>query len=531
MGTLKGSAEESSALTDLLADMVKHYQHPAATGAADNSASGTAANTSTVTTEQPVLQSNAVVKEVTVTTANQISTPNTKATTATAGNMTKSAVTAVSQTEKAVSVPVAERIPAKTSVTSELNTMTKPTSTMTDSHTPDISAAASASSPASLTLERETIHLHPVLEKMAVEAVRLNAADIFISPGFPPSWKIDGKITPAPTKPLTADETAKIAMSTMTMAQRQRFIQELDLNYSIIAKNGVRFRVNAYHEQGRVGMVLRRITTDIPTTESLFLPPVLDELVMKKRGLIILAGPTGSGKSTTMAAMLDYRNANSAGHILTIEDPIEYVHKPKKSIITHREVGVDTLSWDNAMQSALREAPDVVCVGEVRSDESMEYALKLAQTGHLCFFTLHASSANQAIERILNFYPEEQHKQVLMDLALNLVCIIGQRLASKKDGKGRRAVVDLLINTATVQDYIYKGELMQIKELMAKAGNDGMQTFDQCLFQLYADGIIDFDEALRQSDSPNDLRLRINLYEQGEKGAAIFDTGADLNLI
>ena len=284
MGTLKGSAEESSALSDLLADMVKHYQHPAATGAADTSASGTAANTSTVTTEQPVLQSDAVAKEVMVTTANQISAPNTTATTATAGNMTKSAVTAVSQTEKAVSVPVAERIPAKTSVTSEINTMTKPTSTMTDSHTPDISAAASASSPASLTLERETIHLHPVLEKMAVEAVRLNAADIFISPGFPPSWKIDGKITPAPTKPLTADETAKIAMSTMTMAQRQRFIQELDLNYSIIAKNGVRFRVNAYHEQGRVGMVLRRITTDIPTTESLFLPPVLDELVMKNAG-------------------------------------------------------------------------------------------------------------------------------------------------------------------------------------------------------------------------------------------------------
>ena len=473
MGMLKGSATESG-LSDLLADMVNQYQQPA-TEAADTSVStvGATVNSSAVANQKPVSQANVVAKEA----------------------------------------------------TSEINKTIKPKNTMTESRTQEINTSAPVAP------ERETIHIHPVLEKMAAEAVRLNAADIFISPGFPPSWKIDGKITPAPTKPLTADETAKIAMSTMTMAQRQRFIQELDLNYSIIAKNGVRFRVNAYHEQGRVGMVLRRITTDIPTTESLFLPPVLDELVMKKRGLIILAGPTGSGKSTTMAAMLDYRNANSAGHILTIEDPIEYVHKPKKSIITHREVGVDTLSWDNAMQSALREAPDVVCVGEVRSDESMEYALKLAQTGHLCFFTLHASSANQAIERILNFYPEEQHKQVLMDLALNLVCIIGQRLASKKDGKGRRAVVDLLINTATVQDYIYKGELMQIKELMAKAGNDGMQTFDQCLFQLYADGIIDFDEALRQSDSPNDLRLRINLYEQGEKGAAIFDTGADLNLI
>lgn len=380
-------------------------------------------------------------------------------------------------------------------------------------------------------LEPDSIHLHPILEKMAEEAVRLKAADIFISPGFPPAWKIDGKTMPALTKPLTAEDTAKIVMTTMTRAQRQKFLTELELNYSVNARNGVRFRVNAYHEQGRIGMVLRQINSEIPTIDSLFLPPVLNELVMKKRGLIILAGPTGSGKSTTMAAMLDYRNAHSAGHILTIEDPIEYVHRPKKSIITHREIGVDTLSWDNAMQSALREAPDVVCVGEVRSDESMEYALKLAQTGHLCFFTLHASSADQAIERILNFYPEDQHKQVLMDLALNLVCIIGQRLAVKKDGKGRRAVIDLLINTTTIQDYIFKGELMSIKNMMARSVNDGMQTFDQCLFQLYTDNIIDFEEALRQSDSPNDLRLRIKLYEDGQRGISVFNSGPELSLI
>lgn len=378
---------------------------------------------------------------------------------------------------------------------------------------------------------KDNLFLHPVLEKMAEEAVRLKAADIFISPGFPPAWKIDGKTMPALTKPLTAEDTAKIVMTTMTKTQWQKFKTELELNYSIVARNGSRFRVNAYHEQGRVGMVLRQITTEIPTIENMLLPPVLNELVMKKRGLIILAGPTGSGKSTTMAAMLDYRNANSAGHILTIEDPIEFVHKPKKSIITHREVGVDTLSWDNAMQSALREAPDVVCVGEVRSDESMEYALKLAQTGHLCFFTLHASSADQAIERILNFYPEEQHKQVLMDLALNLVCIIGQRLAVKKDGKGRRAAIDLLINTTTIQDFIYKGELMEIKDMMAKCGNEGMQTFDQCLFQLYVDDVIDYEEALRQSDSPNDLRLRIKLYEDGQKGVSVFNSGPDLTLV
>ena len=379
--------------------------------------------------------------------------------------------------------------------------------------------------------ELDSIHLHPILEKMAEEAVRLKAADIFISPGFPPAWKIDGKTMPALTKPLTAEDTAKIVMTTMTRAQRQKFLTELELNYSVNARNGVRFRVNAYHEQGRIGMVLRQINSEIPTIDSLFLPPVLNELVMKKRGLIILAGPTGSGKSTTMAAMLDYRNAHSAGHILTIEDPIEYVHRPKKSIITHREIGVDTLSWDNAMQSALREAPDVVCVGEVRSDESMEYALKLAQTGHLCFFTLHASSADQAIERILNFYPEDQHKQVLMDLALNLVCIIGQRLAVKKDGKGRRAVIDLLINTTTIQDYIFKGELMSIKNMMARSVNEGMQTFDQCLFQLYIDNIIDFEEALRQSDSPNDLRLRIKLYEDGQRGISVFNNGPELSLI
>ena len=381
------------------------------------------------------------------------------------------------------------------------------------------------------TAGKDNLFLHPVLEKMAEEAVRLKAADIFISPGFPPAWKIDGKTMPALTKPLTAEDTAKIVMTTMTKTQWQKFKTELELNYSIVARNGSRFRVNAYHEQGRVGMVLRQITTEVPTIENMLLPPVLNELVMKKRGLIILAGPTGSGKSTTMAAMLDYRNANSAGHILTIEDPIEFVHKPKKSIITHREIGVDTLSWDNAMQSALREAPDVVCVGEVRSDDSMEYALKLAQTGHLCFFTLHASSADQAIERILNFYPEEQHKQVLMDLALNLVCIIGQRLAVKKDGKGRRAAIDLLINTTTIQDFIYKGELLEIKDMMAKCGNEGMQTFDQCLFQLYIDDVIDYEEALRQSDSPNDLRLRIKLYEDGQKGVSVFNSGPDLTLV
>lgn len=378
----------------------------------------------------------------------------------------------------------------------------------------------------------DTIHLHPVVEKMASEALRLNASDIFFCPDFPPAWKISGKMQPAPTKPLGKEDSAKIVLSTMSRAQQQKFVEELELNYSIVAKNGVRFRINAYHEQGRMGMVLRRINTEIPTVDDLHLPPILNQLIMKSRGMIILAGPTGSGKSTSLAAMLDYRNNHAANHILTIEDPIEYVHKPKKSIVTHREVGVDTHSWENAIQSALREAPDVVCIGEVRSAESMDYALKLAQTGHLCCCTLHASTANQTIERIMNFYPEEQHEQVLMDLGLNLVCIVGQRLAVLKENRGRRAIIDLLINTTTVQDYIIKGQLMEIKTIMTKGKNDGMQTFDQNLFQLYCDGEITFDEALRQADSANDLRLQIQLHESGNQaGTMVNDSMSNLGLV
>ncbi|MDF7675350.1 PilT/PilU family type 4a pilus ATPase [Neisseriaceae bacterium ESL0693] len=375
---------------------------------------------------------------------------------------------------------------------------------------------APTSSEAKLT---EFIRLHPVVEKMAVEASRLQASDVFFSPDFPPAWKIGGQMHPAPTKPLSKEDAEKMVLSTMNPAQQQKFLNELELNYSIVAKNGVRFRVNAYHEQGRIGMVLRRITTAIPTVDELYLPPILNQLIMKSRGLIILAGPTGAGKSTTLAAMLDYRNTHAANHILTIEDPIEYVHKPKKSIITHREIGVDTLSWENAVQNALREAPDVVCIGEVRSAEGMDYALKLAQTGHLCCCTLHASTANQAIERVVNFYAEEQREQVLMDLALNLVCIVGQRLAVLKDNSGRRAIIDLLINTTTIQDYIIKGDFLEMKNIMTKSLNDGMQTFDQHLFQLYRDNLITFDEALRQADSANDLRLQIQLHESGENAA------------
>lgn len=295
-------------------------------------------------------------------------------------------------------------------------------------------------------LTRERAKLHPLLEKMAEESLKRNASDIFISSNFPPSFKIDGTLVPIPLKPLTEEEAAQIVYSTFNDEQKAKFPVEWELNYSLQSQSGIRFRVNAYHEQGRIGLVMRRITTNILTIDDLRLPQVLKELSMRKRGLIVLAGPTGSGKSTSQAAMLDWRNKHSAGHIVTIEDPIEYIHSPVKSIITQREVGLDTHSWGAAVQSAMRQAPDVVCVGEVRNEHSMEYALQLAQTGHLCFFTIHATNASQTVERIMNLYPEERHQQILMDLALNLVAIIGQRLVLKKGGKGRNAIIDLLIN-------------------------------------------------------------------------------------
>lgn len=371
--------------------------------------------------------------------------------------------------------------------------------------------------------------LHPLLEKMAAECEKRGASDIFISAGFPPSFKINGELTPVPLKPLTQQDTQVLVYSTMSSEQRSRFDHELELNYSATSKDGIRFRVNAYHEQGRMGMVWRRITTNILTVDDLKLPQGLKELAMQPRGLLILAGATGSGKSTSMAAMLDWRNKHAAGHIVTIEDPVEYLHKPIKSIFTQRELGVDTTSWSMAVQSAMRQAPDVVCVGEVRNEHTMEYALQLAQTGHLCMFTIHANNAVQAIERIMNFYPEERHQQVLMDLALNIVGIIGQRLARLKEG-GRTAIVDLLINSPAMQDHIFKGELMECMELMNRSETDGMQTFDQDLFKLYTDGRITMEEALRQAESVNDLRLRIELWDKGNDKEAIYDRVSNLSL-
>ena len=373
-------------------------------------------------------------------------------------------------------------------------------------------------------------HLHPILDRMCADAEQRGASDIFISAGFPPAMKVNSVLTPVPHKALSAEDTAAIVESTMNPEQLETFNRNLELNYSVQSRSNTRYRVNAYHEQGRVGLVLRRINQDIPSVEDLNLPPQLKELALKPRGLLILAGPTGSGKSTSMAAMLDHRNHKLPGHIITIEDPIEYLYKPRRCIITQREIGIDTPDWKLAVQNAMRQAPDVVCIGEVRNEDSMEYALQLAQTGHLCIFTLHANNAAQAIERIINFYQDERRQQVLMDLALNLVGIIGQRLTIKKAG-GRTAIIDLLLNTPAIQDLIFKGELMDIKDMMLRSTNDGMQTFDQNLFNLYIEDQISYDEALRQADSANDLRLRIQLHEEGGQPERLYDRISDLNLM
>ena len=378
--------------------------------------------------------------------------------------------------------------------------------------------------------KKEKPALHPLLEKMSAECEKRLASDIFISVNFPPSFKINGELTPVPLKPLTPQDTEVLVYSTMSDEQRIRFEEELELNYSVTSATGVRYRVNAYHEQGHVGMVWRRITTKILTVDDLKLPQGLKELAMQPRGLIILAGATGSGKSTSMAAMLDWRNKHAAGHIVTIEDPVEYIHTPIKSIFTQRELGIDTNSWSMAVQSAMRQAPDVVCVGEVRNEHTMEYALQLAQTGHLVFFTIHANNAVQAVERIMNFYPEEQHKQVLLDLSLNVVGIIGQRLARLIEG-GRTAIVDLLINSPAMADYMMKGELIEMMRLIERSQSEGMQTFDQDLFKLYTAGRITLDEALRQAESASDLRLKITLWEEGKEPGQMYDRVSDLNIL
>ncbi len=350
-------------------------------------------------------------------------------------------------------------------------------------------------------------YMHDLLKAMLTH----KASDLFISDDFPPAMKINGKMTPVGNTKLSGQHTRALAQAIMNDAQRAEFEREQECNFAIAPDGIGRFRVNVFVQQEKVGMVLRTITTQIPNFDDLKLPPVLKDVIMSKRGLILLVGGTGSGKSTSLAAMIDYRNENSFGHIITIEDPVEYVHRNKNCLITHREVGRDTKGWFAALKNTLRQAPDVILIGEIRDRETMEYAMAFAETGHLALGTLHANSSNQAIERIINFFPEERHAQLYMDLSLNMRGIISQRLVPTKDGKGRAAAIEILLSSPLIADLIFKGDIGGIKTVMAKSRELGMQTFDMALFELYEAGRISLEEALRNADSVNELRLKIKL--------------------
>ncbi|WP_455196249.1 PilT/PilU family type 4a pilus ATPase [Kangiella spongicola] len=339
-------------------------------------------------------------------------------------------------------------------------------------------------------------------------------SDLFVTVHRPPCIKINGQIRPATKSMLTPAQVEELIHSSMDERQKQEFAEKKECQYAISVENVGRFRASAFYQRNQPGLVVRRIETKIPTTEELKIPSILNDLVMKKRGIIIFVGATGTGKSTSLAAMIGYRNRNSMGHIISIEDPIEYVHRHDKCIITQREVGIDTESFEVALKNTLRQAPDVILIGEVRSQETMSQAITFAETGHLCLCTLHANNANQAIDRILHFFPKDEHSRVLMDLSLNLRAIIAQQLVPTVDGKGRRAAIEIMINSPLISDHIRKGEVHLIKELMARSTELGMQTFDQALFDLYVKGEISYDDALVHADSANDLRLRIKLHEK-----------------
>jgi len=354
--------------------------------------------------------------------------------------------------------------------------------------------------------EQAKKYMHNLLRMMLAK----KGSDLFISNDFPPSMKIDGAMTPVGNQRLNPTYTRALANSIMDEKQRAEFEETKECNFAISPDGIGRFRVNIFVQQGCVGMVLRTITTEIPNFDALKLPPVLKDVSLTKRGLVILVGGTGSGKSTSLAAMIDHRNENSRGHIITIEDPVEYVHRNKNCLITHREVGTDTQNWFAALKNTLRQAPDVILIGEIRDVETMEYAIAFAETGHLAMATLHANSANQALDRIINFFPEERRHQLLMDLSLNMKAIVSQRLVPKKGG-GRCAAIEILLNSPKVQDHIFKGEVAELKEAMKKSREMGMQTFDQALFELFEQDLITYEDALRNADSENELRLQIKL--------------------
>ena len=357
-----------------------------------------------------------------------------------------------------------------------------------------------------------------------------NASDLFLTVGFPPAFKVDGKIHPVSPQRLESGHVEALAASIMNERQAKEFRDTSECNFAIAPDGVGRFRVNAFVQQGRVGLVLRVINTKIPRLVDLGLPPVLQDVSMTKRGLVILVGATGSGKSTSLAAMVGHRNAHSQGHIITIEDPIEYVHDHNKCIVTQREVGVDTADWFAALKNTLRQAPDVILIGEIRDRETMEYAMAFAETGHLCMSTLHANSANQALDRIINFFPEEKRQQLLMDLSLNLRGFISQRLIPSASGSGRVAAIEIMLNSPLISDLIFKGEIHSLKEAMKGSKELGMQTFDMHLFELYEKGLITHEEALRNADSVNDLRLRIKLEGSEAKGKNTVDSFSGLSI-
>ena len=363
------------------------------------------------------------------------------------------------------------------------------------------------------------MNIDDLLERVVAEG----ASDGFISAGACPSIKVDGSLFPIRETPLTAEEARELVLSTMDEEQQSYFLKHHEYNFAIGREGLGRFRVSCFQQRGECGLVLRRIVTEIPTVDELGLPPIIKELAMTKRGLVVFVGATGTGKSTSLASMVGYRNHNSRGHIITIEDPIEYMHNHGSCIVTQREVGVDTESFDVALKNTLRQAPDVILIGEVRTAETMMQALTFAETGHLCLCTLHANNANQALDRILSFFPPEHHSQIWMDLSLNLKSMVAQQLLPRKDGNGRTPVVEVLLNTPLVEDYIRKGEVHLIKDLMSKSTELGMQTLDQSLTKAYKEGLITKEDAIRYADSANDVRLAIKMFERGQFGGSSDD--------
>ena len=355
-----------------------------------------------------------------------------------------------------------------------------------------------------------------LMQNLLKKMVEKEGSDLFITCGFPPAIKVDGTIHKATDEPLLADQSAMMVRSIMNDKQVKEFDGTKECNFAIAPQGIGRFRVSAFIQQGMVGAVLRTIKSEIPTLGGLDLPPILKDVVMNKHGLVIVVGGTGSGKSTTLAAMIGHRNENSKGHIISIEDPVEFVHPHRGCVITQREVGVDTETWHAALKNTLRQAPDVILIGEIRDRETMEYGIQFSETGHLCLATLHANSANQALDRIINFFPEERRTQLLMDLSLNTKAFVSQRLIPREAGVGRVVAMEIMLNSPLIADLIFKGEVGQIKEIMAKSTRLGMQTFDQAIFALYEDAVISYEEAMRNADSKNELRLRIKLESKRE---------------